>query len=88
MDFRKLGGGATGKGEDVERSSEPLVIGVIRSDETDESAVMKVSCETSETEEGFRGDSEVRSSTWSEGPRKEEVDISMGGNEGISGRSM
>lgn len=64
MDFRKLDGAAGNKGEDGERSSGLLVTGVIfNSEETDESAVMKVSCETSETEEGFRGDSEAWSST-------------------------
>ena len=64
MDFRRLDGGAKDKGEDGERNSGLLDIGVIfNSEETDESAVIKVSCEMSETVEGFRGSREARSST-------------------------
>ena len=44
MDFRRLGGGARDKGDEGERSSGLLDIGVIfSSEEMDESAVMKVS---------------------------------------------
>ena len=87
MDFLRLGGGMGiyETGDAGESSSGLFVVRVaFESENEEDSAVMKVSCETSEVE----GESLLRSSKFVASRKEDASGISMGGSVGILGKSI